>query len=1066
MPTLIAQAMASAGWIAAGSVATAATVISYTAVAASIAYSQNQQRKARRAASDMASRGREFSLAATDTARSLIVGRASVPVERIVYMKLFGERREKLVFVAAFGAHEIDALEDILFNNESIGPLDGNGAATYPSKYAKTDTRARIIQATFPPPTGQITLSGGDTQTYEIVSVARSEDGALIPEGVNGWVLAPTGTGNQLLAANNSGQYTGWQVTITYRAVKTTPLVTAKAFLGNDAGERDLWLEALDPDDWTASDIGRGVPRVRFELTWDSDVFGPIGFPDIRFIVRGAKCPTFTGGGPSWTQNSARALAWFLMREEGFGAQMSDIDATLAAAAQNACDEAVPYEDGIKTQPRYTCNGVIDTEANPVDTLRQLVGSMAGRAVPVGGKWDLYAGVAGTPAYTLEDGDLAGEDESLIPTATLGEMVNCVRGRYVNGNDGYVVTDAAPYESPTYMTQDAGAKRWLEVDLPFTTDTWTAQRIQRIMLHKARNSLVWETVYNLGALPARAGMTVRAKHAAYGWDALESGQGKRFEIQSHDMRMDGTVRLAMVETAPEIYDWTYDEAENPDPTPNTSFPDPSYIPPVTGLSAFSSENTYDLASDGTKDPYVLVSWAALPEAVQQEAAHILVAWKFAAETAYREERVQPWETSIRLRPALAGNMIDGWVQVVSPIGVRSDRTFFVHNTSAALNSGIPTISANRVINATFSGGTKGWSITKESGTTDAITIEWPAVDGVTVASGFGIAGSPRTLRIFQNGTQDKYSSAINEPVSIRGGARYAVFGQIYVYRCSARMQVALYTEQGTWIRDEYANLIEFGADFGGRNRSSSRLLANYRVSAAFFDAPPNAAQAYVKLIKFGTREDLVSLADLYQPFLGEVPAGSMTYPDWDPGGMPSINTGQLEIGAATEVRASVIADIAYETTAIGPPGPWSGTVASFVPAADGVVEVVVSGMVTAEATTATDASPIAWLDSAASIGGSGWLDDPGGPPGFVNPSDQTVRLLTVRGNSVASGGFTVVGTFQAVRGVAFTVVLRVGTGAVPVSVPISGPVTKPLPTTVPAKVRLSGMTARATLIKA
>lgn len=1006
MPELLATALVNAGWIAAGSAATAATVISYTALAASIAYSQNQQNKARRAASDMASRGREFSFAATDTSRSLIVGRASVPIERATYVGLFGERRERMVLVAAFGAHEIDAVEDILFNGESIGPLDGSGAATYPSKFAKTDRRARIMQASFPPPNGQIALSAGNTQTHEIVSVARSEDGVLIPEGEGGWTLATLGTGRQLVAGTGSGQYTGWQVTITYRAVTTTPLVTARVFLGNEAGERDTWLEELDPARWTPNHIGRGVPRVRFELVWDSDVFGPIGFPDVRFIVRGAKCPSFTGGPPSWTENVARNVAWFLMRPEGFGAQLAEISTTLAAAAQNACDEAVPYEDGVKTQARYTCGGVINTEAGPVDTLRQLLGSMAGRAALVGGQWDLYAGVAGTPAYTLTDDDLAGEDEAVIPTSALATMVNCVRGRYLNRQDGYIVTDAPPYESPTYIDQDKGAKRWLEVDLPFTTDPWMAQRIQRIMLHKARNALVVETTYNMGALPARAGMTVRAKHAAYGWDELEAGEGKRFEVQSHDMRMDGTIRLAMVETAPEIYDWTYDEAVNPNPTPNTAFPDPSYIPPVTGLSVFSSDGTYDLASDGTKDPYVLVTWAALPDAVQREAAHVLIAWKFAAESAYREERVQPWETSIRLRPALAGASIDGWAQVVSPIGVRSARTFFVHQTSTALRQMAQAAGGNLLCNADLRS-FYGWSTQSISPSTISLRASRSIANR--------IAGLPSNAIIDQAGAIGDYYMV--RPTkeflpSVEPGVRYLFFARVKTDGCEVQARISWENESGGVADSGLASPATTASFLDGPTDASKYAVVSI---AGVAPAYARRAEPYFLVRTLGTQTKFA----FTRPFFGEV-SESDDLPPWSVG---------LVIGENRRLYKGEDDDTLYEVIVFDtlPQRPANFSVASpagiqlivdaFVPARSGVLECEISGSIVAQ------------KNSAGSVVLIGALTDRTGASAVPTGGYTDVCYLqdtTSGGNPSGSSTFTVRGRFNAVRGIGSSISFYVG----------------------------------------
>src|SRR5690606_29911585 len=230
----------------------------------------------------------------------------------------------------------------------------------------------------------------------------------------------------------------------------------------------------------------------------------------------------------------------------------------------------------------------------------------------VGGQWDIYAGVAQTPTYTLTDDDLANGEEQFVSDAPNDQRYNSVRGRYFGpdepGSSVYVSQDAPPYSSPTYVSADGGTRSWLEVDLPLTTDVWRAQRIQRLMLHRARNAAVWRTTYNMAAYPVRAGQWVRCKHTEYSWDELDSGRGKLFQVRERRMLPSGDIELAMVETADSIFSWNYDEAVEPDPTPNKTFPDPTYVEPIRGLQVRSDADTHDVGTDGQKIPYVLLTW--------------------------------------------------------------------------------------------------------------------------------------------------------------------------------------------------------------------------------------------------------------------------------------------------------------------------------------------------------------------------------------------------------------------------------------------------------------------------
>src|SRR5690606_19005718 len=104
--------------------------------------------------------GRGFDISQTDTPRSLIVGRASVSPERFAHMIVHGDNNEYVSFIACFGAHEIDAVEAILLNNEPIGSTDEDGWVNDPdSKFGKTNYRLKGEDFIWPSPGGTVELS-------------------------------------------------------------------------------------------------------------------------------------------------------------------------------------------------------------------------------------------------------------------------------------------------------------------------------------------------------------------------------------------------------------------------------------------------------------------------------------------------------------------------------------------------------------------------------------------------------------------------------------------------------------------------------------------------------------------------------------------------------------------------------------------------------------------------------------------------------------------------------------------------------------------------------------------
>src|SRR5690606_8764702 len=182
----------------------------------------------------------------------------------------------------------------------------------------------------------------GDGASLLTLGVHYAVEQHVMEEGLRTYVkaLAP------------SAPYQGRTFVITYRMRTYKSYVRALPFKGSEAGNLNTVMMALDSR-WTANHLLKGTPHVHFELIWDVNIFGATGFPDITYKVRGAKPWDFVEEEYSWTDNSARIAAWFMTRPEGFNITLDDIDTNLAIAAQNACDETVPYgEDGTLTQVR------------------------------------------------------------------------------------------------------------------------------------------------------------------------------------------------------------------------------------------------------------------------------------------------------------------------------------------------------------------------------------------------------------------------------------------------------------------------------------------------------------------------------------------------------------------------------------------------------------------------------------------------------------------------------------------------------------------------------------------
>lgn len=94
---------------------------------------------------------------------------------------------------------------------------------------------------------------------------------------------------------------------------------------------------------WTSSHQGAGIAAVYARLKWDQDKF-PGGIPQLRVLVRGAKCYDPRTASSAYTHNPALALRDYLTAAYGLGCDTSEIDDASVIAAADICDEWVALD--------------------------------------------------------------------------------------------------------------------------------------------------------------------------------------------------------------------------------------------------------------------------------------------------------------------------------------------------------------------------------------------------------------------------------------------------------------------------------------------------------------------------------------------------------------------------------------------------------------------------------------------------------------------------------------------------------------------------------------------------
>lgn len=255
----------------------------------------------------------------------------------------------------------------------------------------------------------------------------------------------------------------------------------------------------------------------------------------------------------------------------------------------------------IKTgEPRYHGSGVIDTEKTLSDNLNDIVASMAGRAVNIGGYWTLLAGAWRTPQETFTVGDMKSAI-GIKRSLPMSDSYNVVKGLFIGPASFYQQTDYPSARYDTFINEDL-IESTKELNLAFVDRATTAQRIAKIELFKARQDIVFTNDFSMRAYRLQPGSNTGITIERFGWS------DKKFEVTelAFDIVNNALVsRLTLRETAQEIFDWSAGEAINFDPAPNTLLPDPFDVSVVLG---FSVDSVPIYTQSGDRVFNVVASW--------------------------------------------------------------------------------------------------------------------------------------------------------------------------------------------------------------------------------------------------------------------------------------------------------------------------------------------------------------------------------------------------------------------------------------------------------------------------
>lgn len=379
-------------------------------------------------------------------------------------------------------------------------------------------------------------------------------------------------------------------------------LADIRIYLGGQASA-DGTLIAESPDGWSADHKLLGCTYLALRLVNDQDKF-PSGLQNVSAIVRGKNDVfdprTSTSG---YTANWALCVLDYLRGDHGLACSPDEIDMASMIVAANLADELVQInEAGTEFQVRYGIDGAFSLDAAPLDVMEGLLAAGAGTLVYVQGQYQLYGGAYSAPTVTLTPGDFAGDVE-LETRPPRRQLFNAVRGTYIDPGSAWQAREFPPFKVPEFEAQD-GEQIWSDLALRFTIDGTRAQRLAKIALFTARDSLRVTAPMRYAAIRLAVWQMVGLTFPDFGWSA------KPFRVESWRYEpATGQLWVTFREENAANYAWWWDAGAFIPPVPDTTLVNPLVIPAISGLTV--TPGTV-LQPDGGILPVLDVGWIASP----------------------------------------------------------------------------------------------------------------------------------------------------------------------------------------------------------------------------------------------------------------------------------------------------------------------------------------------------------------------------------------------------------------------------------------------------------------------
>jgi hypothetical protein len=429
--------------------------------------------------------------------RKIVYGRARIG-GNVVYLESTGTDNKYLWLVTAIAGHEIDAYEQVWFNDQKVWE-NGN----FTSAWATQGNSATS-------PYIDIGFYKGDQTTAD--NNAQRGSASLV-ENSTKW------TDNHKLLG------TAYMVVkLTYDQDKFAQGLPNISTVIRGKKVYDAQKDSTSP--YYESSLGVSTQRENNSATWQ------------------------------WSQNPALCIRDYLVDVRyGLGESVDNILRSSIDTATDVCNETITLSD-TTSQVRYTMDGVIDTGNSIKANIENMTGAMIGRLVYSGGKFELHAGKYVAPTVTIDESMIIGEI-SVQTKQSRRNAYNGVKGVFLSETDNYILADYPAQISSTYAAQD-GDPIYLDMPLPYTVNNIRAQRLAKLALQRSRQQEAITIPCNLNALKFKIGDNISVTNTRLGYSGkVFEVVGYSMGFSSDQM----VVNVEAIETAASIWDWATSDEE-------------------------------------------------------------------------------------------------------------------------------------------------------------------------------------------------------------------------------------------------------------------------------------------------------------------------------------------------------------------------------------------------------------------------------------------------------------------------------------------------------------------------